>query len=151
MIVPVKGHSIAPAIFVHTALFVDFSIAYISKYRTFLLEATNWSIGIARVGSVPVFISAVVASSTHPTTVREAERYILVVLDISLFVILSVVAFHTRVSLAPVGNVSTQPDTVIAEKLGVVSAGELENTRTHPLPVSSLITVASCAEVVEAN
>ena len=35
-------------------------------------------------------------------------------------------------------------------KRGVVSVGEVQNTRA-PLPVSSLITPASCAEVVEAN
>lgn len=68
-----------------------------------------------------------------------------------LFVRVSVAFRLTSVSLAPVGSVKVHPDTVIAAILGVVIAGELENTRTHPLPVSSLITPASCAEVVEAN
>lgn len=63
----------------------------------------------------------------------------------------SVVILPTRVSLAPVGSVRVQPLTLIAEILGVVSAGEFENTRLHPLHVSSLITHASCAEVVAAN
>lgn len=45
----------------------------ICTYRTFLLEATNWSTGIALVVSVPVFISAVVASSTIPCAVVLAE------------------------------------------------------------------------------
>lgn len=40
VIVPVNGHSNDHAIFVPTALSVAFSIAYISIYRTFLLEAT---------------------------------------------------------------------------------------------------------------
>lgn len=40
VIVPVNGHSIDPQIFVHTALSEALSMAYISKYRTFLLEAT---------------------------------------------------------------------------------------------------------------
>jgi hypothetical protein len=76
---------------------------------------------------------------------------ILVPREMLLFVRVSVVALPTSVSLAPVGSVRVPPDTFIAAILGVVSAGELENTRTHPLPVSSLITPASCAEVVEAN
>lgn len=78
VIVPVNGHSKAPAIFVPTALSVAFSIALISKYRTFLLEATYWSTGIARVESVPVFISAVVASSTIPAC--DVELVILAVM-----------------------------------------------------------------------
>ena len=71
VIVPVNGNSKAPQIFVHTALSVAFSMAYISTYRTFRVEATNWSTGIARVESVQVFISAVVASSTFPARVRD--------------------------------------------------------------------------------
>ena len=63
----------------------------------------------------------------------------------------SVVILPTRVSLAPVGSVRVHPLTLIAAILGVVSAGEFENTRFQPLHVSSLITPASCAEVVEAN
>ncbi len=64
-----------------------------------------------------------------------------------LFVRVSVEFLLTSVSLVPVGSVKVPPDTVIAAMLGVVSAGELENTRTHPLPVSSVTAVASCAEV----
>lgn len=55
----------------------------------------------------------------------------------------SVAFLRTRVSLAPVGRVRVPPDTFIAAILGVVIAGEFENTRTHPLPVSSLMTHAS--------
>jgi len=47
-----------------------------------------------------VFISAVVASSTAPVAVRDAARYVLVALDISLFVRVSVVALPTSVSVA---------------------------------------------------
>lgn len=44
----------------------------------------------ARVVSVPVFVSAIVASSTAPVTVSLALRYVFVALDMSLFVRVSV-------------------------------------------------------------
>lgn len=74
-------HTIVPAnrlryvispVFVHTALSAVQAMGSICTYRTFLLEATNWSTGIARVVSVPVSISAVVASSTTHSTVSDA-------------------------------------------------------------------------------
>ena len=63
----------------------------------------------------------------------------------------SVVILPIRVSLAPVGRVRIPHDTFIPAILGSVRVGEFENTRFQPLHVSSLITPASCAEVVEAN
>jgi hypothetical protein len=63
----------------------------------------------------------------------------------------SVETLQTSVSLAPVGNDTVQPDTFTAEILGVVSEGEFENTRDPHDHVSSLITLASSAEVVGAN
>ena len=38
----------------------------------------------------------------------------------------------------------------LSANLGVVRVGDVQNT-SDPVPVSSLITPASCAEVVEAN
>lgn len=98
-----------------------------------------------RVALALFFVASLVLSTFHrPTSHLTIPVGVFITGEVRvLFVRVSVVAFHTRVSLAPVGNVSTQPDTVIAAILGVVSAGELENTRTQPLPVSSLITPAS--------
>lgn len=116
VIVPVNGHSIAPIIFVPTALSVAFSIAYISIYRTFLFDATYWSIGIARVESVPVFISAVVASSTFPAAVVDAAETKSVTSE-------SVETTHASARITqvnPVGNVTVQVND--GEAIGAKSA-----------------------------
>lgn len=73
VIVQVKGNSKSQPIVVPVETFVAESRIRYSTYLTFLLEATYWSIGIALVESVQVFISAVVASSTLPATVKLAD------------------------------------------------------------------------------
>ena len=65
-----------------------------------------------------------------------------------LFVSVSVVSLPTSLSV-DVGRVSVPPLTM-DENDGVARVGDVPNTR-DPLPVSSLITPASCADVVEAN
>ena len=65
-----------------------------------------------------------------------------------LLVKVSVVSRPTNVSLT-VGNVNVPLLTMLL-KLGVVNEGLVPNTNA-PLPVSSLITPANCAEVVAAN
>ena len=71
-----------------------------ATYRIPKLDPANPSGVNARVASVPVFVSAIVASSTAPTTVSLALRYVFVALDMSLLVSVSVVALPTSVSVA---------------------------------------------------
>ena len=65
-----------------------------------------------------------------------------------LLVSVSVVSLPTSLSVV-VGRVSVPPLTM-DENDGVVSVGDVPNT-SNPVPVSSEITPASCADVVEAN
>lgn len=83
-----------------------------------------------------------------PAKVPESVAPLMVGLVSVLLVSVSVVVRPTRVSVA-VGSVSV-PVFVMLEITGVVSVGDVPNT-SAPEPVSFEITVASWADVVEAN
>ena len=63
------------------------------------VESASPSGVTALVVSVPVVVSAVVASSTAPDTVVEAALYVLEAAEISLFIRVSVVSLPTIVSV----------------------------------------------------
>lgn len=84
----------------------------------------------ARVVSVPVFVSAIVASSTAPVTVSLALRYVFVALDMSLFVRVSV--------LLTVGTFTPSTAILPADTRVIVVSDACHTSRDHT-PSASVV------------